>query len=129
MPYPNDLPQEVDRWVVKCSRWNLQFINTQTSSILYYRLSTTVIWNYSLNHYLKNQSVVLFLIYHRSFDGLVGIYDSNWYIKRLITIETDYNRDRYFRPLSHNFRPGDLDPGPLCIGASIGDPIPLPPLF
>jgi hypothetical protein len=52
---------------------------------------------------------VLCLIYNRSFDGLVGIYDCNWYIKRLDNIETDYNWDRYFRPLGHNFRPGDLD--------------------
>jgi hypothetical protein len=35
LPYPNDLPQEVDRWVAKCIRCNLQFVNTLTYSISY----------------------------------------------------------------------------------------------
>jgi len=35
MPYPNDLTQEVDRRVAKCTRWNLQFVNTLTDSISY----------------------------------------------------------------------------------------------
>jgi hypothetical protein len=34
-PYPNDLPQEVDRWVAKCICCNLQFVNTLTDSIPY----------------------------------------------------------------------------------------------
>jgi hypothetical protein len=34
-PYPNDLPQEVDRWVAKCICCNLQFVNTLTDSIAY----------------------------------------------------------------------------------------------
>ena len=28
LPYPNDLPQEVDRWVAKCIPCNWQFVNT-----------------------------------------------------------------------------------------------------
>jgi hypothetical protein len=28
LPYPNDLPQGVDRWVAKCIPRNLQFVNT-----------------------------------------------------------------------------------------------------
>jgi len=35
LPYQNDLPQEVGRWVAKCIRCNLQFINTLTDSISY----------------------------------------------------------------------------------------------
>ena len=35
MPYPNDLPQEVERRVTKCIRWNLQFVNTLSDSISY----------------------------------------------------------------------------------------------
>ena len=35
LPYPNDLPQEVDRWVAKCIRCNLQFVNTLEDSIFY----------------------------------------------------------------------------------------------
>ena len=67
--------------------------------------SPTVIWNCSLNYYFKYQSVILCLIYHRSFGDVVAIYDSNWYIKRLSNIEIDKNKMRYFGPLSHNFRP------------------------
>jgi hypothetical protein len=67
--------------------------------------SPTVIWNCSLNYYFKYQIVILCLIYHRSFGGVVDIYDSNWYIKRLNNIEIDKNKMRYFGPLSHNFRP------------------------
>jgi hypothetical protein len=33
LPYPNDLPQEGDRWVAKCIRCNLQLFNTLTYSI------------------------------------------------------------------------------------------------
>ena len=35
LPYPNDLLQEVDRWVAKCICCNLQFVNTLTYSISY----------------------------------------------------------------------------------------------
>jgi hypothetical protein len=35
MPYPNDLPQEVDRRAAKCISCNLQFVNTLTDSISY----------------------------------------------------------------------------------------------
>ena len=35
LPYPNDLPQEVDRWMAKCIRCNLQFVNTHTDSLFY----------------------------------------------------------------------------------------------
>jgi len=35
LPYPNDLPQEVDRCVAKCIRCNLQFVSTLTDSICY----------------------------------------------------------------------------------------------
>ena len=35
LPYPNDLPQEVDKWVAKCTRCNLKFVNTLTDSISY----------------------------------------------------------------------------------------------
>jgi hypothetical protein len=89
--------------------------------------SPTVIWNCSLNYYFKYQSVILCLTYHRSFRGVVAIYDSNWYIKRLNNIETDKTKMRYFGPLSHNFRSrgrgcfARTDPPPY-IGASIGGP-------
>jgi hypothetical protein len=42
-----------------------------------------VIWNYSLKYNLKNQLVVLCLIYNKRFDSVVTINDSNWYKKRL----------------------------------------------
>ena len=35
LPYQNDLPQEVGRWVATCIRCYLQFINTLTDSISY----------------------------------------------------------------------------------------------
>jgi hypothetical protein len=35
LPYPNDLLQEVDRWVAKCICCNLQFVNALTYSISY----------------------------------------------------------------------------------------------
>jgi len=39
LPYPNEtytsIPQEVDRWVAKCIRCNLEFVNTLTDSISY----------------------------------------------------------------------------------------------
>ena len=35
LPYPNDLQQDVDRWVAKCIRCNLEFVNTLTDSISY----------------------------------------------------------------------------------------------
>ena len=35
LPYPNDLPQEVDRWVTKCISCNLQFVKTLTYSFSY----------------------------------------------------------------------------------------------
>jgi len=53
---------------------------------------------------------VLCLVYDRSFDGVVAIYDSNWYIflyiKRLNNIEIDKKKMRYFGASSHNFRAG-----------------------
>ena len=33
--YPNDLPQEVDKWMAKCFRCNLEFVNTLTDPISY----------------------------------------------------------------------------------------------
>ena len=33
--YPNDLPQEVGKWVAKCFRCNLEFVNTLTDPISY----------------------------------------------------------------------------------------------
>ena len=57
------------------------------------RLST-IILNYSLKYYFRNQSVVLCLIYHRSFDGVAAIDDSNWYIKRLNNIEIEKKRKK-----------------------------------
>jgi len=35
LPYQNDLPQEVGRWVATCIRCYLEFINTLTDSISY----------------------------------------------------------------------------------------------
>jgi hypothetical protein len=35
LPYPNDIPQEVDRWVAKCIRCNMEFVNTLTDPISY----------------------------------------------------------------------------------------------
>ena len=35
LPYPNDIPQEVDRWVAKCIRCNIEFVNTLTDPISY----------------------------------------------------------------------------------------------
>jgi len=35
LPYPNNLPQEVDRWVAKCIRCNMEFVNTLTDPISY----------------------------------------------------------------------------------------------
>ena len=46
---------------------------------------------------------MLYLIYHRSFDGVAAIDDSNWYIKRLNNTEIDKKKMRYFGLLSHNF--------------------------
>ena len=88
--------------------------------------SPTVIWNCSLNYYFKYQSVILCLIYHRSFGGVVAIYNSNWYIKRPNNIEIDKNKMLYFGPLSPNFRSKGRGcfarTDPPYIGASIGDP-------
>jgi hypothetical protein len=33
LPYSNDLQQDVDRWVAKCIRGNLEFVNTLTDPI------------------------------------------------------------------------------------------------
>jgi hypothetical protein len=33
LPYPNDLQQDVDRWVAKCICCNLEFVNTLTDPI------------------------------------------------------------------------------------------------
>ena len=88
--------------------------------------SPTVIGNCSLNYYFKYQSVILCLIYHRSFGGVFAIYDSNWYIKRLNNIEIDKNKMHYFGALSHNFRPRwrgcFTRTDPPYIGASISSP-------
>ena len=42
-----------------------------------------------MKYYFNNQSVVLCLICHRSFDCVIGIYGSNWYIKCLNNKEID----------------------------------------
>jgi hypothetical protein len=62
---------------------------------------------------------------HRSFDGMVAINDSNWYIKRLKSIKNIC----YSGPLSHYFLMGGFAPRPLYMGASIDGPHTLPPLF
>ena len=36
------------------------------------------------------------LIYHRSFDGAIAIYDSKWYIKRLNNIEIDKKKGLFW---------------------------------
>lgn len=35
LPYPNDLGQEIDRWIAKCNRCSLSFLQTLTDSIRY----------------------------------------------------------------------------------------------
>jgi hypothetical protein len=59
-----------------------------------------------------------------SFDGVVLIYDSNWYIKCPNNIEIDkqkqINKMRYFGPLSHYCRQGELSSGsPLHVQLDI----------
>ena len=43
---------------------------------------------------------MLSFIYHTSFDDIVLIYDSNWYIKCINNIEIDKKKMGYFGPLS-----------------------------
>jgi len=69
---------------------------------------------------------VLCLINHRSFDGVVAIYDSNWYIKRLNIIKID-KKMRYFVPLSHKVRLGTLPP--LIRGPQSAVPCPASPVL
>jgi len=52
---------------------------------------------------------VLCLIYHRNFDSVVAIYDSNWYIKRLNNIEIDLKKS-YFWVLKLQFAVGGVNP-------------------
>jgi hypothetical protein len=62
------------------------------------------------------------LIYHISFDGVVAIYYSNLYIKRLNNIEIDKKKPPNFGPLGQNFRAGRLrSHGPPYLWASIGE--------
>ena len=55
---------------------------------------------------------MLCLIYHRSFDSVVAIYYSKWFIKRLNNIESDKKKqqpkNRYFRVFKSQFSDGDL---------------------
>ena len=75
----------------------------------------------------KYQLVVLCLIYHRNFDSVVAIYDSNWYIKRLNNIEIDKKKKSViFESLVTIFSRGSKPPSNM---ASISCPIPLSPLF
>ena len=69
-----------------------------------------------------------------SFDGVVLIYDSNWYIKCPNNIEIDkqkqINKMRYFGPLSHYFRQGELSSGsPLHGALNRPTPYPCPVLY
>ena len=77
------------------------------------RLSTTctIIWNYSLTYYFRNQSVVLCLIYHRSFD-VAPIDDINFDIKRLHYIEIDINKNALFWVVMSQFSSTSLVSNP-----------------
>jgi hypothetical protein len=48
LPYPNDLPQEVDRWVTKCISCNLQFVKTLTYSFTYADSDIYLCWRWHL---------------------------------------------------------------------------------
>jgi hypothetical protein len=68
---------------------------------------------------------VLCLIYPRSFDVVVAMYDSDWYIKRLNSIEIDTNA--LFWAVKSQFWDGA---DPAYMGASIGGPhIPAAPVL
>jgi hypothetical protein len=70
LPYPNDLTQEVDRWVAKCICCNLQFVNTLAVSISYADADL-----YLNVHVILNLKLLLTLpvgscAYRRSFSAL-----------------------------------------------------------
>jgi len=70
LPYPNDLPQEVNRWVAKCICCNLQFVNTLAVSISYADADL-----YLNVHVILNLKLLLTLpvgscAYQRSFSAL-----------------------------------------------------------
>ena len=68
---------------------------------------------------------MLCLIYPRSFDVVVAMYDSDWYIKRLINIEIDKNA--LFWAVKPQFWDGT---NPSYMGASIsGSSTPAAPAF
>ena len=46
---------------------------------------------------------MLYLIYHRSFDGVAAIDDINWYIKRLNNIEIDKKKNALFWAVKSQF--------------------------
>jgi hypothetical protein len=71
---------------------------------------------------------MLCLIYHRNFDGVIALYDSNRYIKRLNNIKIEKNA--LFWAVKSQFSDGGLSPRiPLTSGSQSATIIPLPPLF
>ena len=63
---------------------------------------------------------MLCLIYHRNFDGVIALYDSNRYIKRLNNIKIEKNA--LFWAVKSQFSDGGAQPTDTpYIGVSIGD--------
>jgi len=71
---------------------------------------------------------MLCLIYHRNFDGMLALYDSNRYIMRLNNIEIEKNA--LFGAVKSQFSDGGLSLRiPLTSGPQSATIIPLPSLF